>query len=284
MAFRVRLILLLAVLAAAATLAACGGGDDALDRAAAEAGPEHVHGLGINPADGSLYVATHTGLFRMARDSAALARVGDRLQDTMGFAVVGPDRFVGSGHPDLRDDLPRLLGLIRSSDAGRSWETVSLTGEADFHALLADGERITGYDASGNRVMVSRDGGATWRAAAPPAPIADIAAEPEAPGRLVATSNAGVLSSTDSGATWQVVGGDAMLLSWPTEDALYGFTAYGDVRVSANGGRTWSDRGSLPGEPAAVTEDGDRLIVALHDGGFASSGDGGRTWRDGAWG
>jgi hypothetical protein len=285
MAFRTRLVLLAALwLVATAVIAGCGGGSDAADQAAAEAGPEHVHGLGVNSADGALYVATHTGLFRMERNSDEMARVGDRLQDTMGFAVVGPDRFVGSGHPDLRDDLPPLLGLIASDDAGSSWETVSLTGEADFHALLADGERIIGYDSSGDRVMASRDGGATWRETPAPAAIADIAADPAASARLLATSEAGVLASRDSGASWRVVGGDAVLLAWPTRDALYGFTSFGDVRLSRDGGRTWSDRGKLPGAPAAVTEDGDRLIVALHDGGFASSADGGRTWQDGAWG
>lgn len=282
---RLRLALLAALLLPlAVVLAGCGGGGNALDEAAAETGPEHVHGLGINPADGSLYVATHTGMFRMERGSDEEARVGDRLQDTMGFAVVGPDRFVGSGHPDLRDDLPPLLGLIRSSDSGRSWEPVSLLGEADFHALLADGDQVTGYDATGNRVMVSRDGGATWQSTPAPAPIADIAAAPGAPGRLVATSGVGILASKDSGRTWRVLGGDAVLLSWPARDTLYGFTAYGDVRLSRDGGRTWTDRGTLPGEVAAVTEDGDRLIAALHDGGFTSSVDGGRTWTDGAWG
>ncbi|WP_348245882.1 WD40/YVTN/BNR-like repeat-containing protein, partial [Salmonella enterica] len=84
------------------------------------------------------------------------------MQDTMGFAVVGPDRFIGSGHPELRDDLPPLLGLISSSDAGRTWEPVSLLGEADFHALDADGARVVGYDASGGRLMRSDDGGRTW--------------------------------------------------------------------------------------------------------------------------
>jgi len=48
----------------------------------------HVHGLGINPADGTLYAATHTGLFTV-RDGAG-QRVADRLQDTTGFTVVGP--------------------------------------------------------------------------------------------------------------------------------------------------------------------------------------------------
>jgi hypothetical protein len=134
---------LLAVLAAAVTLAvtACGGGDPGADRAVTDPPPEHVHGLGINPADGALFIATHTGLFRMEAGSDSAERVGELLQDTMGFAVVGPDRFLGSGHPDLRSDLPPLLGLIRSGDGGLTWDSVSLLGEADFHALRVDGDR-----------------------------------------------------------------------------------------------------------------------------------------------
>jgi hypothetical protein len=40
----------------------------------------------------------------------------------------------------------------------------------------------------------------------------------------------------------------------------------------------------LPGSPAAVTAlDREALVVALHEGGFANSADGGRSWSSGAW-
>jgi hypothetical protein len=52
----------------------------------------------------------------------------------MGFTVLGSGRFLGSGHPDLREarekGLPPLLGLIESQDGGRSWVPISLLGEA----------------------------------------------------------------------------------------------------------------------------------------------------------
>lgn len=97
-------------------------------------GPIHVHGLGIDPADGSLFIASHTGRFRVGKDSRKAVRVEDRYQDTMGFSIVGPNRFLGSGHPDAREqELPPLLGLIESTDAGRTWQPISLLGEADFH-------------------------------------------------------------------------------------------------------------------------------------------------------
>ena len=60
-------------------------------------GPIHVHGLGVNPADGALFVATHTGLFRAPRGELRATRVADRYQDTMGFTVTGPDGSWGRG-------------------------------------------------------------------------------------------------------------------------------------------------------------------------------------------
>jgi hypothetical protein len=262
--------------------AACGGGDEA--DGVTDPPPQHVHGLGINPADGALYIATHTGLFRMEAGSDSGERVGNSLQDTMGFAVVGPDRFLGSGHPDLRQDLPPLLGLIRSDDAGMTWDNVSLLGKADFHALRVRGERIVGYDASNGRLMRSQDGGETWSTDVPPAQIGDLVVHPDEPQRYIASSAAGLLRSADDGRTWTRLSGGGLVLLWPERDALYGLTPEGDVELSRDGGASWATVGALGGQPAAATAtDRDTLIVALHDGRIVSSADAGATWTDGAW-
>jgi hypothetical protein len=142
---------LIGLVAAAVVLVAAGVwrlSDDGRGTSAAGAGPVHVHGLGIDPADNALFIATHTGLFRVGERDSKAVRVGGNHQDTMGFTVVGENRFLGSGHPDLRTDLPPLLGLIESTDGGASWETISLLGEADFHVLRSADERVYGYDPS----------------------------------------------------------------------------------------------------------------------------------------
>jgi hypothetical protein len=129
----------------------------------------HVHGLGVNPADNALFIATHTGLYRVDEGERKAERVADRFQDTMGFTIVGPNRFLGSGHPDVQEaqqrNLPPRLGLIESTDEGRSWESISLVGEADFHVLRFAGERVYGYDASNDRLLVSGDRGRSWEEA-----------------------------------------------------------------------------------------------------------------------
>lgn len=54
----------------AAILAGCGSEQDEGQPAVVEdPGAVHVHGLGRNPSDGSLMIATHTGLLRAADDA-----------------------------------------------------------------------------------------------------------------------------------------------------------------------------------------------------------------------
>jgi hypothetical protein len=268
------------VLAAGALLWQSGGGEGTFSGVpSADPGPVHVHGLGVNPADGALYVATHTGMYRVAEGERKAERVADRYQDTMGFTIVGPNRFLGSGHPDLRDDLPPLLGLIESTDSGESWEPISLLGEADFHVLRFAGERVYGYDASNDRLLVSADRGRTWNELERPGPLLDLAVDPSNERRLVATTEEGLFESRDGGDTWSRVGEAVGLLAWPKRERLYLVAGGGQVFTSGDGGRRLRHLGEIGGQPAALLAQAAReLYVALHDGTIKRSTDGGSTW------
>lgn len=276
----------LAVLAGVLTLAAtaCGGGEQDFEPIAAEdPGPIHVHGLGINPKDGALFIATHTGLYRLARGESKAKRVGDRFQDTMGFTVAGPDRFLGSGHPDLREarekDLPPHLGLIESRDAGLTWTPVSLLGEADFHILRFAGDRVYGFDSTGARVMASDDDGKSWVEERPPAPLVDLVADPSEPAHLLASTETELFESQDGGATWRRLGARAGFLAWPAEARLLLLDPGGALLVSRDAGKEWEVVGATGGEPAALLAQSEReLYVALHDGTILVSEDGGASW------
>jgi hypothetical protein len=129
----------------------CGGSsEEAVKPVLVDPGPVHVHGLGIDPADGSLFVATHTGLFRVEEGETKATRIAGRYQDTLGFTIVAADRFLGSGHADLKEarekSWPPLLGSIESRDHGNSWTSISLLGEADIHVLRSSGDRVYGFD------------------------------------------------------------------------------------------------------------------------------------------
>lgn len=270
------LLLSAALLVASLTFVACG--EDPADSDGGEA-IEHVHGLGINPADGALFIATHSGLFRSAEGSDLAERVGSSTQDTMGFTVAGPDRFLGSGHPGLGEDGPPNLGLIESTNGGGNWSEVSLPGEADFHVLRYAQNTVYGFNGLTGLIMVSTDEGETWTEREPPAPVIDLAVAPDDPERVVVTTERGVASSDDAGKSWRPIPGDIGLLAWGETNRLYLVNGAGDVQLSEDAGRTWTDRGSIGGQPGAFVAgpDGD-LYAALVDGTVLASTDGGVSW------
>lgn len=136
----------------------------------------------------------------------------------MGFTVVGPNRFLGSGHPDLRENLPPFLGLIESRDAGKSWQPVSLLGKVDFHVLEARGARIYGYgsdyESRTARFLTSADGGRRWHRLEGPGALISLAIAPatsrtlvasgEREQLLVALHDGTIKQSTDAGVSWSI--------------------------------------------------------------------------------
>jgi len=271
---------LAAALTAAGLLlvSACGGPDEAsAPNGGDDPGVAHVHGLGVDPADGTLYAATHFGVFRIPEQGEP-TRIANRFQDTMGFTVVGPKHFLGSGHPDTRENKPPHLGLIESTDAGETWRGMSLSGKADFHALEAAHGRAYGYDSQSGRLMVSDDK-KTWYNRAV-LPMADLAVSPDSPDGLVATTERGLAASWDGGRTFAVIDGTPPLVfvSWPAMKALYGIAVSGAVLVSGDGGKTWRQQGSLDGRPSAITATDENTVYAATDTGIHASKDGGKTF------
>jgi hypothetical protein len=278
---RARLTGLLASVALAAGGLVAGCGDDDDRDAATVAAIEHVHGLGINPADGALMIASHDGLFRLPGGETAAERVGDSTQDTMGFTVTGPDRFFGSGHPGPGEDGPPLLGLIESSDGGESWRDVSLSGQADFHILRYLGDRLYGVDATSGRLMVSDDRGRSWERRETPRGLIDLAVDPRDRERIVGSTGTGLVSSEDGGRTWREAGPGVGLLAWPEPGTRILIDARGRVQASEEPGDSWRPLGTIGGRPAAfAAEDARTLYAARADGAVLGSTDGGATWDE----
>jgi hypothetical protein len=259
-------------------LGACGANED--EPTGIDPGPGHVHALGLNPGDRSLFIATHNGLYRLPQEAQRAERVGDRRQDTMGFTVVGADHFLGSGHPDLRDDLPPLLGLIESRDAGKTWTPVSLLGRVDFHVLRVHGRRVVGYDATSGRVMISANGGRGWRNRSSPEPLVDLVVDPTSAGVFLAAGASRLFISRDAGRTWRQREQGTGLLAWPRRDRIYLLDGGGRIWLSRDGGARWQHRGQIGGRPAALLAvDAAVLYAATHEGEIKHSVDGGANWR-----
>lgn len=266
---------LAAVTLVVATVSACASADERPRADNESSAMGHVHGLGVDPADDTLYVASHFGVFRVT-DSGP-ERVADRWQDTMGFAVVGPNHFLGSGHPDLREDLPGSLGLIESTDAGQTWDPLAMQGEADFHAIEPVGDRIYAYDSHTAALMVTEDR-TRWTTISTQ-PLLDLAADPDAPGTILATTVRGELVSSTGGSEPTPVAGAPTLtvIDWVPGGPLVGVDPDGTVLVSADGGSEWSRAGSLDGQAGALDAGPGRWYAATETGVHESTDDG-ATW------
>lgn len=265
-----------AVAVAAMLLAGCqsedvgGHGDDV--------GLAHIHGLGIDPADGRLYAASHHGLF-LVSEEAEPKQVAGLTQDFMGFTVVGPQHFLGSGHPGLGDeDQPPNLGLIESTDGGNTWTSLSLSGKADFHAMEAKHDRVYGFDSQTGRIMVSEDKKSWDKRAA--LPLADIAVSPDDADEIIATTEQGVQRSTDGAENFTSVAGSPTLIfiDWVSGDRLVGVAPGGAVHVSDDGGTSWSEAGSVSGSPEAILGHGDSDVYVATDRGIYRSTDDGTSF------
>ena len=272
------------IVAASISLGACGGNSRSapgIDRRSAADPPGHVHGLGVNPADESLFVATHTGLFRAPKGESQLERVGRSRQDTMGFTVVSENTFLGSGHPDARDGKPAMLGLLVSEDAGASWRELSLGGQVDLHVIRVGSSLTYGVDARTGSLLVSNDSASTWSVGQPPEALLDLAVDPGAENHLIGSTEGGLYRSRDRGSDWRrIAKAPSGLLAWARVDpkAVYLAERDGSVRRSRDAGRSWRGVGDLRGTPVAMTMHRDELYVALADGIVKASFDGGRTW------
>ncbi len=238
----------------------------------------HIHGIGVDPADGQLYIGAHLGTFSVTPEGT-VEPVGAVRNDTMAFTVTGPGRFLASGHPELGTDQPVHLGLIESRDAATTWEPVSLAGGADFHALdVATDGRTWGIDSARGLLLTSTDN-RSWDTVANDQFI-DLAADPTAQDVTLATTGTGQLRFYDPAGTSTAVPGSPTLtfIDWAAPDLLVGLGPDGTVYTSTGTASVWQPAGRVPGQPSAleVTTTG---WYAASDQGLFSSTTSGTSWE-----
>ena len=236
-------------------------------------------------------IGTGLGLFRAEQGASKAERVTGELTTPDGAGPVssnlviryaGPGELLGSGHPEGGGTaLPENLGLIRSGDAGDTWEPVSQLGESDFHILQARGDHVVAVRVDETDIQVSGDGGAGFESRTPPDMPLDVAFDPKDPQRMVVATQQGTFSSADEGNSWRPRDPTPTeQLAWAKPDALYRADTGGLIKVSADGGATWKDRGTvgLPVNELAADEEG-TLYASVAGGEVHRSTDGGATWK-----
>ncbi|WP_458112165.1 exo-alpha-sialidase [Arthrobacter sp. R1-13] len=238
----------------------------------------HIHGLSVSGASGQVLLATHDGLFDVTKEPAT--KIG-ATNDLMGFtAGQGEGVFYASGHPGPGSAMPNPLGLIKSSDGGRSWEQLSRQGESDFHALTTTKSGIVAFD---GELRTSPDG-KTWTTLAQGFVPAALAGHPESD-IVLATTTSGIQRSIDGGTTWMLNESSPLIqyAAFAHSTEAVGVEPDGTVHYSADAGATWTRKGRIDGQVLAIAavkgSDGNPGIWAAIDGGILVSTDGGSTFR-----
>lgn len=202
---------------------------------------DHVHGL-VATGPGQLVAGTHSGAMRVRADGSVSAQ-GEQRDDLMGMTgVTDTDRLVSSGHPGAESEFPNPMGLLTSSDAGKTWSAVSLQGDVDFHAMAISGQDVVGYS-GGSNLVISSDGGKTWTDGA----ALQVAALAYTADQVLATTQAGLQASTDGGKTFKDLprAPALVLISAGKNAAMLGVDASGNAWRSDDSGASWTDLGQV---------------------------------------
>lgn len=258
-------------------LVACGG-EQTTEPSGTSPLLEHVHGLGVDPADGVLYAGTHHGLFRIA-GSKIEGPIADLEQDFMGFTVAGPHHFLASGHPGAGQDAPAALGLLESTDGGESWRTRSLAGEADCHALAYRHDTAYCLNSMTGELLASPDL-ENWEVRTR-MPFLDIAIGPSSSDELLVTSEQGPLLSVDGGRSFEPVDGAPLLVfvEWLHDGTVVGVGPDGTVLIRSPGARQFTTIGSMHHVPEAFHAASPTELYASIGGRLWASTDGGKSFE-----
>ncbi len=211
--------------------------------------------------DEGILMGTHHGVW-LQTSSQDPVRVGDSRFDVMGLAKFGSG-LVASGHPGETDEQIGNIGLRGSTDQGRTWENISLSGQADFHRLTTSGQTIMGLSAADGALLSSADGGKTW-IALPNPNIYDLALDPSDSLTIVGTTETGPILSSDGGKTFSPIAGAPLLvlLSWDTA-RLVGVAPDGLIYESLDQAITWRQIGSVTGQVQAIAVLGNEIAILV---------------------
>ena len=239
-------------------------------------GWQHIHGLGIEPADRIiLYIATH-GDFYHSHDGNPPFKVDIVRADYMAFNAP-PSAGIplyASGHPSTGGN----TGLIRSTDGGQSWESVAkvLEPPVDFHAMTvskSDPNVIIGFDSGGRGLFKTVDSGKTWETLQYPDYISALAISPNDSQMVFAGTGKGIFQSNDGAKSWiqldEYKGITILAMSFDENGVLYASNQFGLSR-SSDLGETWEKINKPDLTITSIAVDSQNKIIYI--AGYSSQG------------
>lgn len=217
-------------------------------------------------------------LARSTNDSSTSANGSGRFlgADLHSLVALSGGRVYVGGHN----------GVTTSNDDGHTWQQVATLSNADAMGWAMQNARL--YVSGHPGLNYSDDGGATFRRQNAGLPNTDVHSFGAGPTTLYAGSPAvGVFTSTDGGASWQVVTNAAgqsffgrILVDRDDQHHLIAADTQGGPVESRDGGRLWRRLSGLSAATWVSSADANlRTLIASGPLGAERSNDGGQSWQ-----
>lgn len=233
----------------------------------------HIHS--VRAFGDQVILGTHEGLFRYV-DQKTVQLIGPEIFDIMGLAVFGK-KLYASGHPGPGSKLPEPVGLILSTDSGKSWKKLGLQGEVDFHLLESAGADMYGVDSGSGNLLYSNNAGKKWTSRGKNV-VSDIAVNPAKVGSALALRDGKLISTQNSFTKMRNVNSTPAFtsLDWITGSLL----ASGGKSLyrSTDSGMSWKKLSDFPEDASTVTQSA-KIIAVVAGNSIYKSTDGGKTFK-----
>jgi hypothetical protein len=233
----------------------------------------HIHS--VRAFGDEVILGTHEGLFRYV-DAKTVQLMGPENFDIMGLAVFGK-RLYASGHPGPGSKLPEPVGLLRSTDSGKSWKMMGLQGEVDFHLLESAGNDMYGVDSGSGNLLYSKNAGKSWVSRGKNL-FSNIAINPARVGGALALREGKLISTQKSFTTMRAVDSTLTFTSidWLGDSLLA--TSGKSLYRSGDLGVTWKKVSDFPESVSTVTQSS-KIIAVVSGNSMYKSTNGGKTFK-----
>lgn len=233
----------------------------------------HIHTIKV--FGGKALLGTHEGLFEY-QAANSMKRISSEDFDVMGLASFG-EIIYASGHPGAKSKLPNPVGLISSSDSGKTWKKVSLQGEVDFHMLEVGASEIYGADSGSGQLMYSSDLGKSWRKLGENK-YSDIAVLNTKSGRAIGLRAGVLVSTTNAFTTFSAIKSSRTWSSVEVSGSVLYASSGKSIYSSVDSGKSWKRIAALSTAIASITMNAQIFVAVTKDAIFVSR-DGGKSFK-----
>ncbi len=232
----------------------------------------HIHQVKISGK--SILLGTHEGLF-ILKNSKTVIQVGKEEFDVMGLSIDG-NRFYASGHPGPKSKLLNPVGLLNSTDGGKSWQKISLQGKVDFHLLESRNSELYGADSQSGDLLYSQNYGKTWSSRGKNL-FSDIAINPTNKKNALALAGGRLVSTKKSFLSKSITAPDLVFtqIEW-SKKGLLGASGR-KLLYSLDQGKTWKVRYNFEAAISGLAKS-PQLVVAITGSKIWTSTDEGKTF------